>query len=178
MINKSLVVLMLVLFPVLVFAQSPSEQLTSPSTGTPQISEEQQANIAKLKGDLATIKQKSQITEEQKQKLASDVETMLSGAVKPSQETIDVFVATLLAVIADGKLTNVEIAQLTKVINELLVSANVSSENFQAVWNDLFAILEASGISQEDTATIVADLRAIRAALNLPVPPPTPPAGQ
>ncbi|SRR6266567_4556353 len=93
------------------------------SAPTSQRSTTQQRNVEKLKGDLESIKGKSQITPQLKQQFAADSTAMAEGATKPSQATVQEWVNDLTAATADKNLSSREVAQLTSDFNKVLNSA-------------------------------------------------------
>jgi hypothetical protein len=127
------------------------------------LSTTQQRNVEKLKGDLESIKGKSQVTPQMKQQLAADLTAMAEGATKPSQATVQKLVNDLTAAAADKSLSSREIAQLTSDFNKVLNSAGISVPEFNAVVSDAQTILKASGVTSADSAMIATDLKAIGA---------------
>jgi len=127
------------------------------------ISTTQQRNVEKLKGDLESIKGKSQFTPQMKQQLAADLTAMADGATTPSQSSVQKLVNDLTAAVADKNLSSREIAQLTHDFNKALNSAGISASEFNAVVGDAQTILKASGVNPADAAMIATDLKAIGA---------------
>jgi len=127
------------------------------------ISTTQQRNVEKLKGDLESIKGKSQVTPQMKQQLAADLTAMAEGAAKPSQSSVQKLVNDLTAATMDKSLSSREIAQLTNDFYKVLNSGGISVSEFNAAVTDAQTMLKASGVSSADAAMIATDLKAIGA---------------
>lgn len=125
------------------------------------ISEQQQLNIAKLAADLQSIRSGSEITEEQKQQLAEDLQALIEGSVKPSTESLEKLVDDLSAAFSDGQ---IPVSEQLKLVNDMLAvlnSANIPAEEMEAVIQDIQEIVSAGGVTEEEAQMIADDLRAI-----------------
>jgi len=118
----------------------------------------QKENIEKLIADLKAIREKSEITKEQKETLKKDLKSTLQGAHKPSQEAIEKFVADFSEIIADGRIDFREILALQENINLFLNSANISDEQIQVLKENFQTMAESSNISKEDLETLWNDI--------------------
>jgi hypothetical protein len=125
------------------------------------MSETQQQNVGKLKGDGGKLKSESNVTTEQKQKLSVDLKTLAQGTVKPSQESVDSLATSLSGAMSDQTLTTQEKAKVMKDVRAVMNSANIPASELEAVIQDCQSILAASNVDQADVQLIVNDLRAI-----------------
>jgi len=130
------------------------------------ISEEQRANFEKLKTDLKALRDSSNITPEQKEKLVTDLRTMFQGANPPSQESLKAFANALSQARSDGTLSSLEKMNLVACAKAVLDSSNIPLEEVEAVIADTKEIIAASGIEQADVEEIGNDLRAIKQEAN------------
>lgn len=126
-----------------------------------KMSPTQQANVDKLKSDLQAMKDGSNVTQEQKDALKCSLTDMLSGATKPSQESVQTLANDLSTSMADGSLSLKEKATLTSDFQSVLDSANITADEFNAFAASAQDVLTASGVSKDDVATIAGDLKAI-----------------
>ena len=130
-------------------------------TATEKMTQKQKDNFARLTKDLETIKGKSEVTPEQKQKLVKDLVKCLSGAKKPEKAKVEKLLTDLLKICSDKKIEPAEIISITKDIQAVLVSAKISEEDATALITDVKTILEASNVTKEDVDMIIADIKAI-----------------
>lgn len=135
------------------------------------VSDQQQANLQKLSGDLKSLQSGSDVTQDEVKALQSSLSAMCDGATKPSQESVNKLGTDLSSALDDGNLSNKEMAQLTYDLDAVLNSANIPMDEFTAVVNDAEAILKSTNVSPSDLQTIKADCQAIYASLNPPAAP-------
>lgn len=128
-----------------------------------RMSETQQQNVQKLKSDLQSIKQGSQVTPEQKQALKNDLMAMADGATKPDPALTQQLANDLSQAMSDGKLAASEKAKLAKDLEAVMNSANIPMSEVQAAISDAQAILAASGVTQSEVQTVANDMKAIAA---------------
>lgn len=89
----------------------PTSRPTAAPTARPtgeNLSPQQQQNVVKLQSDLMSLKGDSQVTQEQKQKLAADLNTLAQGTVRPSQESVDKLAGDLADSMADSSISQAE----------------------------------------------------------------------
>ncbi|MCF7908550.1 MAG: hypothetical protein K9L86_06760 [Candidatus Omnitrophica bacterium] len=122
---------------------------------------QQKENILKLKEDAKAIKDKSNITQDQKDKIKSDFSAIMDGAQKPSEESVNNLVGDLTRAAEDGKLGPKEAMKISESVSGVLESANISEEEVWALKKDVEAVAEASNLNQQDTDLIIADVEAI-----------------
>jgi len=77
------------------------------------------------------------------QNLAADVRVLVEGTTQPSQASVQALVTTVQTAAADGIITSVEVAKITKAANVVLAEANIPPAEIQAVVADLQAIAAA-----------------------------------
>lgn len=117
--------------------------------------------VQKLVADLAIIKSRSQVTPEQKLKLAQDLQACAQGVTKPSPESINKLANDIASSLTEKKLSGQDQAQLARNLALVLNSASFSPADTLAVLSSVQTILKSSGVAPQDVQTIVTDLRAI-----------------
>lgn len=143
-----------------------SEKMTGKNAAKPSgshLSEQQTKNVQKLQADLNSIKQGSQVTQDQVNALKADLMAMADGATKPDQALVQKLAIDLANAIADGKLTSKEKAQLSQDLYAVMNSANIPTSEVNQAIADAQTIFTASGITKEEVTVIVSDLKAIAA---------------
>jgi len=130
--------------------QSTKREASATRRDGSRMSEAQQQNVQKLKSDLLSIKQGSQVTTEQKQALKNDLMAMADGATKPDQALVQTLANDLSQAMSDGKMTTTEKAKLAKDLEAVMNCANIPLSEVQAAITDAQAILAASGIMQQE----------------------------
>jgi exonuclease VII large subunit len=94
------------------------------ATGS-KMSKTQQQNINKLKADLNSIKQGSQVTQAQKDALKNSLTAIVDGATKPDPDLVQQLANDLTQAIADSNLTTKEKIQLATNLQKVMNSANI-----------------------------------------------------
>ncbi len=125
------------------------------------MSDAQQGHVEKLKGDLLSIQEASQVTPAQKEALKSDLMAMVDGAVKPDPALVQKLADDLADALSDGEISSREMAKLVGDLEAVMNGANVSMSEVDKAISDVKAILLSSGVSQADVQQIVRDLEAI-----------------
>lgn len=82
-----------------------------------------QPNVSKILADLAVIKSRPQATQEQKDKLATDLAGVALGANKPSAEALQTFASALADALAGKKLAAADQAALARDLAGVLNAA-------------------------------------------------------
>lgn len=121
----------------------------------------QRANVQKLVTDLTAIHAKSSVTQAQITTFYLDLKAATVNAVRPSATTVDRLRIDAKKAAADHKLSDAEKAQLTKDVQNVLVSAHIPLNLAKAVANDAKAIFSATNITADDVKLIVGDVNAI-----------------
>jgi hypothetical protein len=109
----------------------PAPQPGQPATGVAVPQGAAQPNVAKILADLAVIKSRPQATQEQKDKLATNLGGVALGANKPSTEAVQALANSLADAIAGKKLSS---ADQTALANSLAIALNTAggSPQFKA----------------------------------------------
>ncbi len=94
----------------------------APQTGVAQ------PNVSKILADLAVIKSRPQATQEQKDKLATDLGGVALGASKPSPEAVQALANSLAAALAGKKLAAADQAALARDLAGVLNAAGGSPQ--------------------------------------------------
>ena len=74
---------------------------------------------------------------------ANRFRVLVEGTTQPSQASVQALVTTVQTAAADGIITSVEVAKITKAANVVLAEANIPPAEIQAVVADLQAIAAA-----------------------------------
>lgn len=119
------------------------------------------AALKQLRADLKAIMGKSNVTPEQRQKLAQDLASLVKSANKPSEATVNQLVSDLQNALADRKLTKAELTQIAKSLTAVFTSAGVPQSQIDAVVAEFKAVLKASNVTESDIQKIVADIQAV-----------------
>jgi hypothetical protein len=125
------------------------------------IDPEQQENIAKLITDLKALKEKSEITEAQRENLKDDLKSTLQGVQKPSETAVEKLAADFFEIISDDHIDLNEIKVLLEDVNLVLNSANISDKQIEVLKENFQAIGESSNISEKDIETLWNDIAQI-----------------
>lgn len=139
--------------------------LTAPSAraGSYHPTAQEHQDIAKLIGDLQTLKAGSEVTDAEKQALAGDLLLLSTSTTKPSPDSVDQLAADLSSALADGSLSPTEKAQLILDVDGVFNSAGLTTDEASQFISDAQAILASSGIDAVDVQLIASDLAAITA---------------
>ncbi|GDY19760.1 hypothetical protein LBMAG56_11050 [Verrucomicrobiota bacterium] len=129
----------------------------------------QSQSIKRLEADIATMKSKTEVTAEQKQKLTTDLLAAAAGA-KPSEEAIRKLADSLGAAIANQKITSQDQAKLARDLHAAVNSATTPAEQTGAIIKDAKEILIVSGTARPAAQAVGADLQAIIAELQKNAP--------
>lgn len=117
-------------------------------------------NISKLIADLKSIKEGSEVTQEQKDKLKEDVKAVLQDAVRPSEESVQALIDALKKAWEDG-LHGDDVDTVLKAFLAVMESANISIPDLKLIAADLKDILTSANIDEQEKETIINDLKAI-----------------
>ena len=120
------------------------------------MSDAQKANLEGLVKELQAIQANSDVTEEQKQALATSLSAMADGATQPSEESVEALASSLSTAKKDGEIDKNEAMQIAQDISKVFSSAEIPPEEVKAAATEVQGILEASGVDK-DTAKQVAD---------------------
>lgn len=116
-----------------------------------------QPNLSKLITDLALIKSRPQATQEQKDKLATNLSSVANGSSKPSAEAVQTLASALADAIAGKKISA---ADQTALANSLAVALNAAagSPQFKAA---LQGVQDALYLASANEAAIQAVAKAL-----------------
>ncbi len=142
-------------------AASPAAVPTAPPAASrPTV---QQQNIAKLKADLARVRQEGKVTDKSKQGFAKDLLVTAQGSGKPSMTTLASLSEHWLAAVASKDVTAVADEKLVSKVVVLLNSGGLPTRRTQELADESQAALQSAGVSAEAAAKINADLQLIAA---------------
>jgi hypothetical protein len=142
--------------------QRPAAPAVAKST-TPAPPATPQQAIARIQADIALLKPGKTPTAEQKQQLIRDLNAAARGANKPSLPTVTTFANGLTAALADKSLGAPEQARLAQNIEAVLNSAGMAQKQYDAVIEDVQAILQVAGAKRPMATDAANQLKAIGA---------------
>jgi hypothetical protein len=122
-----------------------------------------QQSIAKLRADLVAIKANVQVTSDQKQQITRDLIAVAQGANKPSPSTAANLAGSLAAAFAGKPLADKDCGRLLSDLAAVLNPANIQPTQMQAIYADIQAIFQASGMARKDAVKIVDQVKAVAA---------------
>jgi len=127
-----------------------------------------QQSIARLRADLTAVKANSQVTADQKQRIAKDLIAVAQGANKPSLPTAANLAGSLAAAFAEKPLADKGCSRLLSDLAAVLNPANIQAAQMQAIYADIQAIFQANGIARKDAVKIVDHVKAVAAETQRP----------
>jgi hypothetical protein len=119
--------------------------------------------IARIQADIAALKPGKPATAEQKQQLIRDLSAAARGANKPSLPTVTTFANGLIAVLTDKSLGAPEQARLAQNIESVLNSGSMAQKQYDAVIDDVQAILRVGGAKRPQAMEAANQLKAVGA---------------
>lgn len=151
-------------------SQPPAKQPVAPTAkpavvtpGTASPATIQQQNIARLTADFAAIKPGTAITPEQTQQWIKDVAIAVRGATKPSLPAITKFVNGLAGALAEKGIDPAKQSRLSQNVEAVLNSERLPLAQFDAIIEDVQAILQVGGAKRNVAITVANDLKAVGA---------------
>jgi hypothetical protein len=127
-----------------------------------------QQSLAKVRADLAAIQPNSPVTAAQKQQLAKDLLAGAQGTSKPSAGTTAALAESLAAAFAQVTVAEKDRNRLVSDLAAVLNPAKIQASQMQAIYNDIQAIFQASGIARKDALKIVDQVKAVAAEAQRP----------
>jgi hypothetical protein len=122
-----------------------------------------QQSVAKVRADLAAIQPGSTVTAQQKQQLAADLLATAQGASKPSSATVAALTEQLSTAIAQKPLSDKDRNRLLTDLAAVLNPANLQPAQMQAIYGDIQAIFQVSGMDRKDAVKLTEAFKAIGA---------------
>lgn len=135
--------------------------VAKPTTPTPPATPQQA--IARIQADVAALKPGKAATVEQKQQLIRDLSAAARGANKPSLPTVTTFANGLIAALADKSLGAPEQARLAQNLEAVLNSGGMAQKQYDAVIDDVQAILQVGGAKRPQAMEAANQLKAVGA---------------
>ena len=145
---------------------TPPQRPAAPATAkpaTPTVPPTQQQSIGRIQLDIAVLKPGKAPTHEQKQQLIRDISAAARGANKPSITTVTTFANGLIAALADKSLDTTQQQRLAQNIESVLNSSAMTPKQYDAVIEDVQAILTVAGAKRPVAADAANQLKAIGA---------------
>jgi hypothetical protein len=125
----------------------------------------QQQNISKLTGHFAAIKPGVAVTPEQKQQLIKDMIGAARGPAKPSVAAVTKYVNDLAEALGEKSLGSADQNRLAQNVEAVLNGERLPSAQFDAIIEDVQAILQVGGTKRNLAITIANDLKAVGSEL-------------
>ena len=123
----------------------------------------QQQHIAKLKADLARVRQEGKVTDESKKEFARDLLVTAQGSGKPDLTTLTNLAQHWLTAVASRDVTAAADDKLVSKVVVLLNSGGLSATRTQELADESQAALQSAGVSAAAAAKINADLQSVAA---------------
>jgi hypothetical protein len=130
----------------------------NPSAPGPTVSQTQ--SIANLKGDLVQFKTGGTATAAQKQQFIKNLALAARGT-KPSLPTVTAFVDALTAGLAEATLTSEQQGRLAQNLEAVLNSKRLPASQFDAIIEDVQAILQVGSMKRATAINIAKGLKAV-----------------
>ena len=141
-------------------APPPQAARPAPTTAAPN---PVQQSLAKVRADLTAIQPGSQVTAQQKQQLLKDLLATAQGANKPSSATVTALVEELSTACAQKSLADKDLTRLLTDLAAVLNPANIQPTQMQAIFSDVQAIFQVSGLARKDAIKISDAAKAVAA---------------
>jgi type VI protein secretion system component VasK len=141
-------------------APPPPAARPTPTTAAPN---PVQQSLAKVRADLTAIQPGSQVTAQQKQQLAKDLLATAQGANKPSSATVTALAEELSTACAQKSLADKDLTRLLTDLAAVLNPANIQQTQMQAIFSDVQAIFQVSGLARKDAIKISDAAKAVAA---------------
>jgi hypothetical protein len=135
-----------------VAAPAPAAQPAATGAPAPQTGAAQ-PNVSKILADLAVIKSRPQATQEQKDKLATNLGGVALGANKPSTEAVQALANALADAIAGKKISSADQATLAQSL-AVALNADAGSPQFGNAIQNIKDALTLSGVGEAAIQTV------------------------
>lgn len=122
-------------------------------------------DVKQLVSDLEGIASHSDVDPADVQRLAADLQLFITGASKPSVDSVRKLATDALAALADGKLSTAEEFTIIGDLHAVLQSAGFTESQIGEVETDIESIVTSSSVTQADFKLILGDLTALLADL-------------
>ncbi len=129
----------------------------------PSAAQMNQAVVSKLSATIATIKIRSEVADEHRQKLAKDLAMAAQTGVVPPADALNKLADHLASAIVGGKFSANDQLLLARNLAALLGSKDVSGESAAALLASTRDTLMAAGASEEKTRLVLQDLQSLTA---------------
>jgi hypothetical protein len=122
-----------------------------------------QQSLARVRADLAAIKENTPVTAAQKEQLATDLMATAQGAKKPTQAAVATLAADLATAFVQKPLSETDRNRLLTDLAAALNPANIQPAQIQAVVADVQALFQVNGLSRKEAVKIADGVKAIAA---------------
>jgi|ERR1051325_1755067 hypothetical protein len=141
----------------------PTQPAASQTASAPPANPQQQQALTRLKADLAAIKANSQITSEQKQKIANDLIAATIGAAKPSTASAAILAEDLAAAFAEKPLSSASRDRLVLELDAVLNPSKYPQAKMDAIFTDIQAIFQENGAARKNSVKISEEVKVLAA---------------
>lgn len=146
-------------------AAPPAPPPAAPPPPPSPVEIELKQNLTRLQTDLNAIKPDATNSDEVKLSLERDFSTLAKGSVRPSKASLTKLADDLSAALSASGVTLREEGQLSQAINAIVNSSLITPAQAQTFVVVAQTSLKSSGVSDNNVATITADLKAIIAEI-------------
>jgi hypothetical protein len=115
----------------------------------------QKASVQKLKSEVQTLEQKTEITPQMISELKSTITQSLKGPLKPSETSASKLSTELATLVADGKLNGDCLLKVQTDVQALLFSERVTDDQLTELKTSIQATAKSSSLSSPDTQTLL-----------------------
>jgi hypothetical protein len=144
-----------------------------PAPAAPPLSPAEQEikrNVDKLEADLTAIKSGVDVSEDQKQTLHNDLQTVARGSVKPSDAALSKLTDDISAALSATNISVRERGQLAQAVNVVVNSSMTTPAQAQSFVVVAETSLRSSGVDDTGVQTVSDDLKAILAQVQKRTP--------
>ena len=144
-------------------ASAPSAPPAAPAAPPSPAEQEIKRNLDKLETDLAAIKSGVDVSDDQKQTLRDDLNTLARASVKPSKDSLSKLTDDISAALSATNATPRERGQLAQAVNVIVNSSMTTPAQAQSFVVVAETSLRSSGVDDTGVQTVSDDLKAILA---------------
>jgi septal ring factor EnvC (AmiA/AmiB activator) len=142
----------------------PAPPPAAPPAPPPSPAEQEiKRNLDKLEADLTAIKSGVDVSDDQKQTLQGDLDTLARGSVKPSKDSLSKLTDDLASALSATNASPRERGQLAQAVNVVVNSSMTTPSQAESFVVVAETALRSGGVDETGVQTISDDLKAILA---------------
>lgn len=143
-------------------ASPPVAPPSAPPAPPPSPAEQKiKRNVDKLEADLTAIKSGVDASDDQKQTLLTDLDTLARGSVKPSKDSLSKLTDDISTALSATNISSNERGQLAQAVNVVVNSSMTTPAQAQSFVGVAETSLRSSGVDDTGVQTVSDDLKAI-----------------